>query len=341
MLYAGVDIHLKWWAVCVLNESGKPVLRRRVRDLGDLVRSLRELGDRLTICFEASCGYGYYHELFSQMAERVVVAHPGQLRLIFRSKRKRDSLDAQKLAKLLLLDAVPTVHVPSAKMRAWRELIVFRQRLVHKRTRAKNTVRALLRNLGIAAPSRPGLWTRRGLAWLSGLELPQSAQALQRDLLVDEIETLSRHLGRVERELGTYSQRQPGIALLRTIPGVGLRTAEAIVAFVDDPRRFQHSKEIGAYFGWVPCQDQSGDRNRLGHITREGSPVVRHLLTEATWIGIRRSPTIRAYFERMQRNDPQRKKIALVATAHYLSRVMWSMLLHNRAWEERGAASAA
>jgi transposase len=341
MLYAGVDIHLKWWAVCVLNESGQRVLHKRVRDRADLIRSLTELGDQLSICFEASCGYGYYHELFSRIAERVVVAHPGHLRLIFRSKRKRDSLDAEKLAKLLLLDAVPTVHVPSAHMRAWRELIVFRQRLVHKRTRAKNAARALVRHQGISIPTRPGLWTRRGLAWLRGLEFTQSAQALQRDLLVDEIETLSRQICRVERELGTYSQRHPGIALLRTIPGVGLRTAEAIVAFVDDPRRFQHSKEIGAYFGWVPCQDQSGDRNRLGHITRDGSPVVRQLLTEAVWQGIRRSPTIRAYFERMQRDDPQRKKIALVATAHYLSRVMWSMLLHNRVWEERGMATAA
>jgi transposase len=341
MLYAGIDIHLKWWAVCVLNEFGKPVLRKQVRNLPDLVRTLEGLGERLAVCFEASCGYGYYHALFSRIAERVVVAHPGQLRLIFRSKRKRDALDAEKLAKLLFLDEVPAVHVPSADMRAWRELIVFRQRLVHKRTRAKNAARALLRHQGIPVPARPGLWTRRGSTWLRGLVFAQPVHALQRDLLLDEIDTLSQQIARVERQLRACSQGHPGVALLRTIPGVGPRTAEAMVAFVDDPRRFRHSKEIGAYFGWVPCQDQSGDRNRLGHITRDGSPVVRHLLTEAVWQGIRRSPSIRAYFERMQRNDPQRKKIALVATAHYLSRVMWSMLLHQRAWEERGAKMAA
>jgi hypothetical protein len=72
----------------------------------------------------------------------------------------------------------------------------------------------------------------------------------------------------------------------------------------------------------VPCQDQSGDWNRLGHITREGAPVVRQLVAEAAWQALRRSPTVRAYFERAQRGDPQRKKIALVATAHYLARVM-------------------
>ena len=97
---------------------------------------------------------------------------------------------------------------------------------------------------------------------------------------------------------------------------------------------FRNAKAVGRYFGLVPCQDQSGDRNRLGHITREGAPVVRQLVAEAAWQARRRSPTVRAYFERAQRDDPQRKKIALVATAHYLVRVMWAMLRHGTVWQE-------
>ena len=118
---------------------------------------------------------------------------------------------------------------------------------------------------------------------------------------------------------------------------MGARTAEAVAAFVDDPERFRSAKAVGRYFGLVPCQDQSGDKNRLGHITREGPAVVRQLVAEAAWQARRRSPTVRAYFERVQRGDPQRKKIALVATAHYLVRVMWSMLKHGTAWGENPA----
>ena len=125
--------------------------------------------------------------------------------------------------------------------------------------------------------------------------------------------------------------------LLRSIPGVGVRTAEAVAAFIDDPHRFANAKAVGRYFGLVPRQDQSGDKNRLGHITREGAPVVRRLLAEAAWQAIRRSPTVGAYFERAQREDPQRKKIALVATAHYLVRVMWAMLKRGTFWEENTA----
>ena len=95
--------------------------------------------------------------------------------------------------------------------------------------------------------------------------------------------------------------------------------------------------EFNENFGLVPSQDQSGDRNRLGHITREGAPVVRQLVAEAAWQALRRSPTVRAFFERVQRGDPQRKKIALVATAHYLVRVMWALLKRGTVWQENEA----
>jgi transposase len=108
-----------------------------------------------------------------------------------------------------------------------------------------------------------------------------------------------------------------------------------VAAFIDEPHRFRDAKAVGRYFGLVPSQDQSGDRNRLWHITREGPAVVRHLVAEATWQAVRRSPSVRAYFERVRRDDPQRKKIALVATAHYLVRVMRAMLKRGTVWEEK------
>jgi len=286
------------------------------------------------VCYEASTGYGIYFELLSKVAERVVVAHPRLLRLIFCSKQKNDRRDAEKLAKLLYLDEVPTVHVPSADVRAWRELIGFRQKLVHKRTRAKNGVRTLLRSLAIQAPRQPGLWTCAGIAWLKQLEFSQPMHALQRDLLIEEIETLSVQLRRVEKELNRIAKGNVSIWQLQSIPGVGPRTAEAVVAFLDDPHRFSHSKRVGAYFGLVPSQDQSGDRNRMGHITREGPAVVRHFLAEATWQAIRRSPTVRAYFDRIARGEKDRRKTAVVATAHYLVRVMWAMLKQGTLWKE-------
>jgi transposase len=125
-------------------------------------------------------------------------------------------------------------------------------------------------------------------------------------LLTEEIDHLTDQVRRVEQQLDRVSQAQPA---------------------------------VGRYFDLVPCQNQSGATNRMGHITREGSATVRRFLTEAAWQAIRRSPTVRAYYERVRRDDPRRNKIAIVATAHYLVRVMYALLKHGALWEENALAA--
>jgi transposase len=230
MLHVGLDIHSTRITICALDERGQVVRRAQVRTIEEMLTTLKDLPDRFEVCYEASCGYGHYHDLLRPLAVRVLVAHPGQLRLIFRSKHKNDRNDAERLAKLLYLGETPAVHVPSPEVRAWRELINCRGQLVAKRTRAKNGARALLRSAGVVPPKKPGLWTKKGLAWLRRVELPTASQQLRRDLLLEEIEALTKQVRRVEQELNRQARKTPAVALLRTIPGVGARTAEAVVA---------------------------------------------------------------------------------------------------------------
>ena len=136
MFYVGLDIHTKRIAFCVLSDQGQLVQRGQVRGLDEVLRILKGLPDRFEVCYEASCGYGHYHDLLQPLAARVLVAHPGQLRLIFRAKNKNDRNDAERLAKLLYLGEAPAVHVPSLGVRTWRELINCRSQVIAKRTRA-------------------------------------------------------------------------------------------------------------------------------------------------------------------------------------------------------------
>jgi len=331
MWHIGLDVHAKRWTYVVLDENGKKQMVRSGRGTwAKLLLELSDVKEPFWICFEASTGYGYLYDRLQRIARRVEVAHPGHLRLIFRSKRKSDRVDAEKLAKLLYLREVPPVYVPCADVRGWRRLIEHRQGLVGHRTRLKNKIRALLRGHGVTAPK--GLWHKRGMAWLKDVELATEMDDLQRDILVEELESLDGRTRRVENALNERAGKHPGVALARTIVGVGVRTAEAVVAYMDNPQRFDRNNQVGSYFGLVPSQDQSADRNRLGHITRQGPPTVRRLLTEAAWQGVRRSPEIRAFFLQVQRGDPERKKIAIVATAHYLLRVMHAMLCSGEVW---------
>ena len=122
MHYVGLDVHAKRSSLCILDSCGKVVKRIEVKGSWPklLERVAAEVPRPFSVCFEASCGYGYLHEELSALAERVAVAHPGKLRLIFKAKRKNDRVDAEKQAKLLYLDQVPQVHVPGADVRAWR-----------------------------------------------------------------------------------------------------------------------------------------------------------------------------------------------------------------------------
>jgi transposase len=337
MHYVGLDVHAKRSSLCILGPSGKVVKRLEVRGAWPrlMERVAAEVPRPFSVCFEASCGYGYLHEKLSALAQHVAVAHPGKLRLIFRSKRKNDRVDAEKQAKLLYLDQVPQVHVPCTDVRAWRGLIELRRRLIGRRTAVKAQLRALLRGAGVceSVPAGKALWSNKGLAWLGAVELSQ-ADALRRDLLLEELAQADERVGRVTAELDRRGDAHPGVALLRTVPGVGPRTAEAFVAYVDDVRRFARTRQVGCYLGLVPCQDASAGRDRLGHITGDGPATVRMLLCEAAWQTVRRSASMKCFFERVTHGDPGRKKIALVAAAHKLARAMAAMLRTGEAWRE-------
>jgi len=333
MNYIGLDVHWRTSTYCVLNEEGARVMERTVRGGWDrLVEELSRIDGPVSIGYEASCGYGALHDRLMKLpnVRSVVVAHPGKLRLIFRSKRKNDRVDARKLALLLMLGELPAVWVPDVNLREWRGAIEYRQSLVNQRTRIKNALRSLLRGMGIARPR--GLWTKRGLAWLGSVELEGLLAGVRREQMLEDLERLDGQVHRLERALNEIARSHGGVALLRTIPGVGPRTAEAVMAYIGEPRRFSRSKSIGAYFGVVPSQDASGSVNRLGHITREGPATVRRLLTEATWQAIRRDARVKAYHERLMHGRADRRKIALVGTAHYLLRTMLAMLRSGECW---------
>ncbi len=338
MLTIGLDFHLRTSTFAIIDGGGRLVKTQTVRGPWEkAVAAIKRLADSRAcqICFEATCGYGPLHDALAKFATRVVVAHPGRLRLIFRSKRKNDRVDAQKLAKLLHLDEVPESHVPNVDVRAWRRLIEFRRHEIDKRTRSKNGLRTLLRSHGIAAPTKPGLWTKGGRQWLKELQLPDRLACIERDVLMAQLQHADQIVAQLTHELNQIAKDHPGVKLLQTIPGIGPRTAETVVAYIDDPKRFAKINRVGAYFGVIPSQDASGGVNRLGHITKEGPATARKYLVEAAWQVIRYDESMAAFFQRIADGKKPRRKVALVAVAHKLLRCMLAMLRSGETWNPR------
>jgi transposase len=312
MLYAGLDYHLRTSSICILNEDGKVFKQQTVRGSGaDVAMELSKLDEPFSVVFEASGGYGPLHARLTALpnAKRVVMAHPGALRLIWGTRRKTDRIDGQKLAKLLYLDAVPPAHVPSAAVRQWRRLIELRRSLIMRRTALKNQVHAMLRSNGIVMSMKSqALFSRRGIAWLNEQAMDETS-AIERIVLVEQLRQIHEQLRTLERSLLKVRCADPRVTLLLTIPGVGVRTAETFVAYVDSIERFSRTDKVASYFGLVPCEDSSAGRQRLGHITKQGPSLMRQLLV--------------------------RRKIAIVAMAHHLCRVMTAMLRSGQPWKEQ------
>jgi transposase len=152
---------------------------------------------------------------------------------------------------------------------------------------------------------------------------------------MEDLKLLDSQLQNLTDYLDRYLDSHPGGTLLRSIPGVGPRTAEAILAYTDEVQRFKRSKQYAAYFGLTPKLDESGQTRRMGHISKEGPSVVRWLLVESVWRVIRRCPALKAFYERIVAGQKGRKKVAVVATARKLLTIMRAMLRTGELFNEQ------
>src|SRR5262249_9010960 len=138
-------------------------------------------------------------------------------------------------------------------------------------------------------------------------------------------------LEQAEARLDALAQADEGVRLLESIPGVGTRTAEVVVAHLHQPERFRTGKQVSAYAGLVPKQFQSGEADRRGRITRRGPALLRKLRVECAWVMRRYNGWARAVYQRLSRGQA-RKKQAVVALARKLLVRCWAMLRDKAKW---------
>jgi transposase len=254
-------------------------------------------------------------------------------------RRKNDRCDALKIAQLAAVNQVREVYIPALEVRQWRALIAFRQQLVQRRSKVKNHIRDLLVSEGQILPRGAKCWTQVGRAHLEALAQPLAAVGPrelwrgQLHLELRQLQMLQEEIETAEEKLTALAKAEPRVALLRTIPGVGPRLAEAIVALLDRPERFHDAREVSAYIGMVPKELDSGERERRGSITKHGSRLVRSLLVEVAWAGLRYNPWVRTTYQRISGGKKSRKKIAIVAVGRRLFVRCWAMLRDGTAWQ--------
>jgi transposase len=339
MRSVGLDLGVRKIALCEVQDQ-TVICRATVDGIGGLQRWLGPGTPKARVVFEACRTAWHVHQQLCDWGHEPVMLDTTRSRGygIGAHGRKNDRNDAEAIAMLAERGHYPQAHVLSIARQRLRHLTLARRSLVETRANLATTIRGICTAEGLALPSCE---PERLASVLETYELPEPVQYA--------VHPLQQALAATEQQLCTLDERlvaavhQDGaIVRLMTVPGVGQVCAASFVSVIDDAGRFRNAHQVAAYLGLVPAQDSSGDRNRLGHITKQGNKYVRTLLVESAHV-ILNLPTLaldplRIWAKSLQ--ERRGRKVAAVALARRLAGVLWAIWRDASSYAPHLAAQA-
>jgi transposase len=317
MLIIGCDYHPGFQQIAFLDtETGECGERRLTHreEAEQFYQDLKQRSATVRVGMEAS-GHGrWFERLLRELQFELWIGDAAEIRTKRVRKQKTDRQDAQLLLRLMMEDRFPRIWVPDPANRDLRQLLWHRHRLVQMRTRVMNQLHVVALNEGLRR--KKALWRAAGRTELESIVLAPWATRRRKDLL-DLLDQLTPKIQELTRALEEEVEKRPVTRRLMTHPGVGPLTALAFELVIGTPERFPCGKQIASYVGLVPEEKSSGDRRRLGHISKQGNVLLRFLLVEAAQVTVRSHQEWRnKFFHLAMRRG---RKIAKVAMARKLA----------------------
>ncbi len=330
-IYVGLDVHLNSITAAVL--EGDVQVPQVITLSGDLMQT-RRLFRRLAkkgpvrACYEASGAGFVLQRVLSKDGFHCEVIAPSLIPRKPGDRRKTDRLDAVNLARLYRSGHLTPVHVPSPEQEALRRLIRLRYEYVCYITATKHRISGMLRNHGHVYREGKSTWTKTHRLWLARLR-DQLDGAMHTALAteLEHLEYLETQRGVLDDEITRYAQAPPyrgNIEALCCLRGIKTLTAMTLLSEIGDVRRFHAPTALMAYFGLVPSERSSGERERRGPITKAGNSHCRRVLTEAAWNNRHRSGADLILNRRRQGQPPAVVAIAIKAQ-HRLYKKFWRL----------------
>jgi transposase len=254
----------------------------------------------------------------------------------YRDGNKTDRADVVAILEASRNEAIDAVPVKTLDQQALTSLHRLRSAYVADRTARINTVRGILREFGHAIPQGARVFVGRARAALVDEQVPADLrQELGRAL--DEIDAFRLKVRELTSRIEDIGERMPAVQHLRTVPGIGVLTATALVAFVGEPGRFRSARRFASYLGLTPRESSSGLKRRLGRISKRGNTYLRMLLTHgarSALLAARRTDhpdALQTWALRLELRSGH--NIATIALANRLARIAWRVWRDQRAFE--------
>ena len=290
MMIIGCDYHPGFQQIAFVDTETGELQERRLEHREEAEKFYRDLGAqgvRIRVGMEASGHARWFERLLAELQFELWIGDAAEIRTKRVRKQNTDRQDAQLILRLLLEDRFPRIWVPSWENRDLRQLLWHRHRMVQARTRIMNQLQAVALNEGLRCKKR--LWRDAGRQQLESFRLAPWASRRRRDLL-ELLDRLSPTIAELTQAIEQEVEKCPEAQRLATHPGVGPLTALAFVLIIGRADRFPCGKQIASYLGLVPSEESSGDRRRLGHISKQGNSLLRFLLVEAAQVTVRSDP---------------------------------------------------
>lgn len=347
MFYLGIDQHAKQLTINLRDSDGNAILKRQVSTRPEKVL---EFFEQLTArCAKADCGFwaivevcGFNDWLIEMLRNfrcaRIVLVQPEDS-----SRRKTDRRDAAKLSEDLWvfrnriqtgkpINKLKIVHIPDSIQIQQRRLTNLRRDAKAARTKSINRIKHVLRrhNLQHSLPTKT-FPTKTALAWLKTIELPP-ADMLELQLATEDLDLLSKRVALLDATIAELSVDDEDAQLIMKTNGFGMFSSVALSSRIAGIKRFKRPRALPNYFGLTPGSRNSGEKERLGHITKAGSGMARWVLGQASKHILRNDPGMRAWF-----NKIKRKKgggVARVAVMRRIATILWHMLTKRKTYAE-------
>jgi len=317
-IYVGIDTHKSSWNVSIILKgiTHKTFTQPPKPDALSKYLHTNFPGGNYICAYEAGfCGYWIQHDL-EQKGIKCIIVNPADVPTKHKEKdNKTDKVDSRKIARSLRNNELEPIYVPSRQSLEDRSLARLRYGIVTDLTRCKNRIKSLLFFYGIEIPAELDKRSRGYIKWLESVELTQETGTSTIKYLLQEYLSLRniqldvtrkiRHLSRTEK----YTKH---VALLTSIPGIGITTAMIILTEIDTIDRFNNLDKLCSFIGLVPRVNSSGEKEIIGDITRRGNMHLKKCLVESSWIAVRRDPALMmSYKEYCQRMEPNKAIIKI------------------------------
>jgi transposase len=305
--WVGLDVHRASVVAAMMDrESGELRVRRLPGETSEVVAFCAGLPGPARVAYEAGpTGFGLARAL-SAAGVGCVIAAPGKIERPSSDRVKTDQRDAERLLRLLMIDGLHAVRVPSTQEEALRDLVRAREDIRGDLMRARHRMSKLLLRHDVRFDATAAAWTTHHRAWLAKVDLgDRGAQVTLHDYqgAIDALLIRRDTLETAIDELIPDSPWAQSIARLRCLRGIDTLSAVGLCAEIGDWARFPRAGQVMSYLGLVPSEDSTGSSRRQGAITKTGSGHGRRLLVEAAW-HYRRAPRNSAVLKRRQAGQP-------------------------------------